>query len=215
MQQVPRITAFQSGRNLGGEHQSVFAKGELQQQTKFDVIRYWQKIIDPSNGRLLGHAGLRIGKVELVQEATSNFPNHVFTVTQASAELAAEDLLLSPLQDDWSHTVLPTPSYAGKPINGRVVTLMREGLWAGAMDVLAINLGSEQGIQIGTTLSVLKQARIDGSSPTDIAAPTVMQNIATLFVFDVSKLASFAMVLQANEGISLGDGVVTVQANGQ
>ncbi len=92
---------------------------------------------------------------------------------------------------------------------------MREGLWAGSMDVVAINLGSQQGIRRGTTLSVLKQAKIDSSSVTETSPPTVMQNMATLFVFDVSELAAFALVMQASDIIALGDRVVTVQAYGK
>jgi hypothetical protein len=212
IKQAPRIAAFELSHDLGSVHQSIFATGELNQISKFDVIRNWQKIIDPVSGQLLGLAGLRIGKVELVQEATLHNPTHTFLVTHSTAELSVGDVLLPALQQDWPHVVLDRPSYTGDEIHGRVATLMREGLWAGSMDVVALNVGSQQGIKIGMSLSVMKQAKIDDSSATETSHPPVMQNMATLFVFDVSELAAFALVMQASDVISTGDKVVTIQA---
>lgn len=215
IKQAPRIAAFELSLRLGGLHQIIYAEGELNQVSKFDVVRNWQKIIDPVSGQLLGHAGLHIGKVELVQAATLLNPSHTFLVTHASAELSVGDVLLPPLQNDWPHDVFDGQTSKGDAVNGRVATLMREGLWAGTMDVVAVNLGSQHGMRVGTTLSVLKQARIDGSSATEASPPTVMQNMATLFVFDVSELAAFALVTQARDVITLGDRVVSVQAYGK
>ncbi len=215
IKQAPRIAGFELSQSLGGLHQTVYAQGELNKISTFDVVRNWQKIMDPVSGQLLGVAGLRIGKVELVQAATLHNPTHTFLVTHACAELSVGDVLLPPLQQDWPHDVFDGQTYKGNAIHGRVATLMREGLWAGTMDVVAINLGSQQGIRRGTTLSVLKQAKIDSSSATETSPPTVMQNMATLFVFDVSELAAFALVMQASDIIALGDRVVTVQAYGK
>jgi hypothetical protein len=208
---APSISTIQAGQVLGGVHQSVFAVGTLHQQTLFDVVRNWQKIIDPTNGQLLGIVGKRIGKVELVLAANSNNALHEFIVTQAWSELSAGDLLLPAAKDERSNPVFdnqPTPVQAA---SGRITTLMREGIWAGTLDVVAINLGTQQGMHAGATLSVLKQAKMNHPSALTISSQSVMQTIATLFVFDVNELAAFAVVMQASDVISVGDSVVSIR----
>jgi hypothetical protein len=208
---APSISTIQAGQVLGGVHQSVFAVGTLHQQTSFDVVRNWQKIIDPTNGQLLGIVGKRIGKVELVLAANSNNALHEFIVTQAWSELSAGDLLLPAAKDERSNPVFdnqPTPVQAA---SGRITTLMREGIWAGTLDVVAINLGTQQGMHAGATLSVLKQAKMNHPSALTISSQSVMQTIATLFVFDVNELAAFAVVMQASDVISVGDSVVSIR----
>ena len=208
---APSISTIQADQVLGGVHQSVFAVGTLHQQTSFDVVRNWQKIIDPTNGQLLGIVGKRIGKVELVLAANSNNALHEFIVTQAWSELSAGDLLLPAAKDERSNPVFdnqPTPVQAA---SGRITTLMREGIWAGTLDVVAINLGTQQGMHAGATLSVLKQAKMNHPSALTISSQSVMQTIATLFVFDVNELAAFAVVMQASDVISVGDSVVSIR----
>jgi hypothetical protein len=192
-------------------HQSVFAVGTLHQQTSFDVVRNWQKIIDPLNGQLLGIVGKRIGKVELVLAANSNNALHEFIVTQAWSELSAGDLLLPAARDERSNPVFDNQSTQVQAASGRVTTLMREGIWAGTLDVVAINLGTQQGMHTGATLSVLKQAKMNHPYALTIPSQSVMQTIATLFVFDVNELAAFAVVMQASDVISVGDSVVSIR----
>jgi hypothetical protein len=208
---APSISTIQAGQVLGGVHQSVFAVGTLRQQTSFDVVRNWQKIIDPTNGQLLGIVGKRIGKVELVLAANSNNALHEFIVTQAWSELSAGDLLLPAARDERSNPVFDKQATPVQAASGRVTTLMREGIWAGTLDVVAINLGTQQGIQAGATLSVLKQAKMNHPSALTIPSQSVMQTIATLFVFDVNELAAFAVVMQASDVISVGDSVVSIR----
>jgi hypothetical protein len=208
---APSISTIQAGQVLGGVHQSVFAVGTLHQQTSFDVVRNWQKIIDPTNGQLLGIVGKRIGKVELVLAANSNNALHEFIVTQAWYELSAGDLLLPAARYERSNPVFDNQPTQGQAASGRVATLMREGIWAGTLDVVAINLGTQQGMQAGATLSVLKQAKMNHPSALTIPSQSVMQTIATLFVFDVNELAAFAVVMQASDVISVGDSVVSIR----
>ena len=208
---APSISTIQAGQVLGGVHQSVFAVGTLHQQTSFDVVRNWQKIIDPTNGQLLGIVGKRIGKVELVLAANSNNALHEFIVTQAWSELSAGDLLLPAARDERSNPVFDNQATPVQAASGRVTTLMREGIWAGTLDVVAINLGTQQGMHAGATLSVLKQAKMNHPSALTIPSQSVMQTIATLFVFDVNELAAFAVVMQASDVISVGDSVVSIR----
>jgi len=210
---APSISTIQAGQVLGGVHQSVFAVGTLHQQTSFDVVRNWQKIIDPTNGQLLGIVGKR--KVELVLAANSNNALHEFIVTQAWSELSAGDLLLPAARDERSNPVFDKQATQGQAASGRVTTLMREGIWAGTLDVVAINLGTQHGMHAGATLSVLKQAKMNHASALTISSQSVMQTIATLFVFDVNELAAFAVVMQASDVISVGDSVVSIRTPGK
>jgi hypothetical protein len=197
---------------LGGVNQSVFAVGTLHQESTFDVVRNWQKIIDPINGKLLGIVGKRIGKVELVLAADSNNAFHEFLVSHAWSELSVGDLLLPAARDERSNPVYDNHTTQTQTAPGRVATLMREGIWAGTLDVVAINLGTQQGMHAGATLSVLKQAKMNHPSALAIPSQSVMQTIATLFVFDVNELAAFAVVMQASDVISVGDSVVSIRS---
>ncbi len=208
MQQAARILAFSDGRSMGMQHDAIFVTGALNGEQQFLIIRPDRVgIRDPDSGIILAYAGKRVGLARLVRASAHPRQAHLFTASASSSELLTGDLLIpvntavnaKPLTD------LPV-LHASIPISARIAGIFRDGLWAQAYDMVALNRGSLHGLDAGSTLSVIRQAKISTDNkhnPDNSGAP--MQTIATLLVISVTDKLAFALVMRAIEGIQIGD----------
>lgn len=199
-----KILAFADGRAMGVKNDTVFVMGALEGQQNFQVVRPELGIKDPETGVILAHAGKLVGSVKLIRAASEPQQAHLFTVTDSTAELLAGDLLL-PIAPALAMSDFP-PLHASAAISGHIASIFRDGLWAGPYDLVAINRGTQHGLDAGSTLSVMKQARIVADNTRNQNKLTLpMQIIATLLVIDVTERVAFALVMRSTDGINIGD----------
>ena len=72
--------------------------------------------------------------------------------------------------------------------------------------MVTINRGSLHGLDRGSTLSVMKQAKIMADNTGNQNKRTLpMQTIATLLVIDVADQIAMALVMRSTDGINIGD----------
>ena len=81
---------------------------------------------------------------------------------------------------------------------------------AGQSNIVAINRGTRDGIEIGHVLAVLKPGRttVDTTSGVNVPMQLPDQRLGLLMVFRPFERVSYALLLQVTEGVSIGD-VVT------
>jgi hypothetical protein len=83
---------------------------------------------------------------------------------------------------------------------------MEEGVRnAGALDVVALNRGDRDGLQSGDTLAIFKRGELvkDRVAGERVRLPD--ERIGLLMVFDTYEKMSFALVMEADRQIDLGD----------
>ena len=204
MATAAKILAFADGHTMGVKNDTVFVIGTLEGQQNFQVVRPELGIKDPETGMILAHAGKVVGSVKLIRAASEAQQAHLFMVTDSTAELLAGDLLL-PVAPALAMSDFP-PLHASAAISGHIASIFRDGLWAGTYDLVAINRGSQHGLDVGSTLSVMKQARIVAdNTPNQNKLTLPMQTVATLLVIDVTERVAFALVMRSTDGINIGD----------
>lgn len=205
---TPRITAIADDHAMAGRYDTVFVKGELGPHTVFTVIRTAEPVTDPVSRRVLAYSAVRIGTLTLQQAAARAGEPHRFTVTASGAELRPGDALIA---FDPAISTLPE-LHPARSVDGNIAAVLRGSRWASQYDLVAINRGRQHGLDAGSVLSVMKQAKIDthdsGKDTVDRAPLTLpAQKIGTLLVFQVTEQASLALVMRASDGIAIGDAV--------
>lgn len=199
---APYVLAFADDRLLGSEGNPVYVRklGE-ETRTEWQVLHKGVKLRDPATGDTLGFECTPVGEVELhhfADPATG-------TVTRVDREVLREDRLF-----ETAHNALPRsflPSAPSEAIKAQVAAVYDGRSTAGVFQVIAINKGSNAGLETGHVLQ-LHQDGVTTRDPTkrvfrDVKLPPLDTGLA--MIFDVSERLSYALVMEASREIRRGD----------
>jgi hypothetical protein len=208
---APRIVAMpENGRVFIGKGDTTFVKGELKGGTAFQVFRPAAPLKDPESGKIVAYESMYLGTVNLKDLAKRGVDVHTFTVTETRQEMAVGDLLM-PLP--------PTPliSYAPhapeRKVKARVLSIYAGVAYAGQNQIVSINRGSVDGIDVASVLQLYHFGKVvedKGGKRTwlGMRAATVQlpdQQVGDLFIFRVFKNVSYGLIMQVTDPVQVGD----------
>jgi hypothetical protein len=204
-QDQPRILAGYGGRLISGVGDSVYVTGNAASAGEnYDVLRPAQELISPVTGESLGQLMEFVGRVALSQAAANQEQASRFDVVVAREELRAGDLLFPVVDGKVVSTFrLRAPDTTLK--SAELLSVDSGVSQIGALDVVAVNLGDEDGGEVGHVFAIEKHGdRIsDPVSGKWLSPPPV--RAGTLMLFAVHERASFGLILGANQPLSVGD----------
>lgn len=229
LQAAPRIVAPREDRVLIARGDRVYARGSAESPlTGADAprppqYRIFHKAVplkDPGTGEILGYEAEFAGKAVLVRDESTQTTTDDKGNSSSVVKPATIDILLSKGEMHVGDRLLPNPdssfsNYAphapASPVQGRVVSVYGSSVVnAGQNQVVAINLGSSNGIDVGTVLAVLH----DGATKTDpeniketIKLPDERNGL--LMVFKTFDRVSYALLLEVNDVVRVGDRLVS------
>ncbi|WP_422622475.1 LysM peptidoglycan-binding domain-containing protein [Rhodoferax ferrireducens] len=226
---APRIVAAQEGRVLLTRGDRAYARGQgdavlidepSQKQKAYRVFRNATPLKDPVTAEILGYEAQYVGKALLVRgESTqasvgkdgkprTDIIPATIDIVAAKEEMRVGDRLLpEPPQQLLSYV----PHAPQGPVNARIVSVYGSAVVNAAQNqVVAINLGTRDGIESGHVLAILK----DGArliDKTDAARPELKlpdERNGLLMVFRPFEKLSYALVLDITDGVKVGDRLV-------
>lgn len=229
LQTAARIVAAQDSRVLLTQGDRAYALGSRgnplvddprQPQQAYRVLRNATPLKDPVSGEVLGFEAQYIGRVllvrgESVQTATSADGKAVQEVIPATIDIVAakeeirvgDRLLPEPALTLRSY-VPRAPSAATE---ARVVSVYGNAVAnAGQNQVVVINRGSREGLESGHMLAILTDGArlIDKTDPARTALKLPDERKGLLMVFRAYERLSYALVLEATQGVRVGDRLV-------
>jgi hypothetical protein len=208
LQGTPRIVAADENRVNAGTSDKVYVAGNLQSGNSFQVFRPGNALKDPTTKKVIGYEAAYLGTVKLLGAARAKNEAHVFTVVNAKEEISIGDRLL-PVPPTPIINYVPHPPE--QPVAGAVVSIYGGVANAGQNQVVAINRGRNQGLDVGTVLDIY------GYGPTipdpaegrswfssnKIKLPD--QKYGDLFVFRVFSNVAYGLIMQATDTVKIGD----------
>ncbi|HEY5580240.1 MAG TPA: LysM domain-containing protein [Rhodoferax sp.] len=226
---APRIVAAQEGRVLLTRGDRAYARGQgdavlidepSQKQKAYRVFRNATPLKDPVTGEILGYEAQYVGKALLVhgestqasvdkdgKPRTDIIPATIDIVAAKEEMRVGDRLLPEPPQQLLSYV----PRAPQGPVNARIVSVYGSAVVNAAQNqVVAINLGTRDGIESGHVLAILK----DGArliDKTDPALPELKlpdERNGLLMVFRTFERLSYALVLDITDGAKVGDRLV-------
>lgn len=203
VEQAPRIISGDAGRLISGIGDIVFVGGGLDSSGEaFEVFRPAGELEDPDSGESLGVLLYSVGRVSPQGAIQAGAANRM-SVTRASSEMRAGDVLFPVTEgrvDAFFEPKLPSSG-----IDGSVLAVDGGVSQIGSLDIVAINIGSANGLETGDLLAVSQR----GERIRDVQAgrwhtlPDTRAGL--LMVFAVYDRASFGLVLNATRPLSVGD----------
>ena len=229
LQQAPRVIATTEERVLMASGDRVYVRGDAASPMLADsgaprfyrVFRDAVALKDPVSGEVLGYEAQYLGKAELVRgESFEEVPNGKGGYT---AEYVPATISLSGTKEEVraGDRLLPAPARAfanytprapGMDVDASVVSIYGSSAvtYAAQNQVVAINKGSEDGIEAGYVLTLLtKGDRIkDSTDPKKAMIKLPSEVNGTAMVFRTFDRVSYALILEIRDGVRVGDRLV-------
>ncbi|HYC41525.1 MAG TPA: LysM peptidoglycan-binding domain-containing protein [Noviherbaspirillum sp.] len=210
---APRIIATQESRVMLGKDDKAYVRGAINSGTSFQVFRPGTPLRDPDTNAVIAYEAAYLGTIKLERLARTPDEAHVFNVVSVKQEMAVGDRLLP---------VPPTPilNYVPHPpekeVGGRIVSVYGGVSQAGQNQIVTINRGRKDGLDMGTVLELFRYGpiitdRTDKGSMwtfgpwgrTQVKLPD--HRYGSLFVFRVFDSISYGLVMQVTDTVQVGD----------
>jgi hypothetical protein len=200
---APRVIAVQEGRIMLGKGDKAYVRGDLKDTKAFQVFRPGRPLVDPDTKAVLGYEAAYLGTLNLDRAAKADDEAHRFIVATSKEEIGIGDRMVP---------VPPTPIVNYVPhapasqISARVMSVYGGVGQAGQNQIVSINRGAKDGIDIGTVLTLYRYGgvvtdRTDGKKV--IKLPD--EKYGDLFVFRVFNNLSYALIMQVSDVVQVGD----------
>lgn len=232
IEQAPRLVATTDQRVLMAAGDRVYARGNPDaplstkpgQPRSFRVFREAIPLKDPVTGEVLGYEARYLGNAELARSETTEeisdgkgnlkqepVPATV-DITSTKEEIRAGDRMLPEPPRTFKNYIPHEPQTS---VNARVVSIYGSApvAVAGQNQVIAINMGTAQGMEPGHVLTLLTQGdRVRDTTaegkPT-IKLPSEHNGLAMVFL--TFERVSYALLLDVRTGVRVGDRLANPQ----
>lgn len=226
LQQAPRIVATMEDRVLMSPGDRIYARGDVAnplraepgEPRQFRVFRNAVALKDPLTGEILGYEAQHLGKAVLMRGetfedsangkggVTSEYVPASLDLTSSKEEIRAGDRLLpAPPRVFLSYA----PHAPRQDVDARVVSIYGSSAVANAAqnNVVAINLGTQDGIETGLVLKLMtKGAQIkDRTDESKIMIKLPSENNGMAMVFRTFDRVSYALILDVRTPVRVGD----------
>lgn len=199
---APYLLAFADDRLLGFSGIPVYIKNvQPGEETVYSTVRKGQTYTDPDTGALLGYEALPTGEVEIRKFGAPS----VGVMIKSLREVMAGDRLLS-LEGN-RFTANFYPHAPAQPVSGRIISLYDAVSQSGQFQIVAINRGSEHGLEVGHILTILKANKTVKDPVTGKKDQLPKESAGLLMVFKTMQGLSYGLVMSATRGIHVLDHV--------
>jgi len=167
---------------------------------RYSILKRVKKIYHPESGDFVGYKFLPLGSLELLDlEAKSSRA----IITNSYLEISPGAVLI-PYRDKRREVVLKA---SNKALDGYIIESRMGNITIGENDVVYLDLGKTQGLQVGNLLYVVRDVPLDKTFVQREASPLPQQVLGAVVVVEVSDKTSTALVVKSVETIYLGDKV--------
>ena len=201
---APRIVATQEGRVSLGKDDKAYVMGDLDGGTSFQVFRPGKPLKDPVTKAVIGQEAVFLGTLKLLRESAEDNEAHTFTVVNSKEEMAVGDRLL-PVKPTPFLNYMPHPPEL--PVDGRIVSVYGGVSHAGQNQIVTVNRGQSDGLDIGTVLELYRHGEViaDKTDGKKKAVKLPDEQYGTLFIFRVFNTISYGLVMQVKDSVQIGD----------
>lgn len=208
---APRIVAASEGHMFLGKDEKVYVRGNLNGGTSFQVFRPGNALKDPVTGKLLAYEAVYLGSVKLQAEAKPGTDVHTFMVATSKQEIGVGDLLM-PAPPTAILNYVPHPPDG--MVDARVVGIYSGVTYAGQNQVVSINRGALDGLDVGAVLQLYNLGKTVADKTQPKAGLFKMRSsliklpdeqIGTLFIFRTFKHISYGLIMQVTNPVEIGD----------
>lgn len=212
---APRLLGDAKATPRFFEGDIFYGQGQYDKGKLYGVYRLGDDYIDPVSKEFLGKQLIFIGHSEVSKNPNVSGTEEItpHDLISSSREASQGDLIL-PIPE---HSTLPAyflPQSVPKTVKGQIIAALNNARAIGKWDIVVINKGQRENIQIGSMFSILQSGpgvlvnknRIvyqdDASKFNQIGSPDIeipAERVGELLVFKVYDKVSLAIIMRSSE----------------
>lgn len=198
---APQIVAGENSADILGAGEFGYVTGlNASKSVSWDIYAKGREILDPDTRKLLGYEVDYLGEARLLRLGK---PSKV-EIVRSAREIAIGARLLPVSEPTVTHYVPHAPD---RMIKGRIMSSVGNRTEIGQDDIVGLNLGSGDGIELGNVLAVYRKGKSVESEGAEIPLPP--ERIGLVLVFRTYAKVSYALVVQSSRTIHITDTVQT------
>lgn len=205
LDRAPYIIGNYEGRMISASGDEVFARGLADTGARrFNVVRQAAVLHDPDTGEVLGYEAIHLGEARLLEGGDPARLRLEGTVREV---LNGDRLMPAEYRIQPARYIPRTPE---EEIGGRIVGLYDAITQVGSRQIVVINRGDRDGVEIGTVFGIEQSGgtvRDTYGNGTEIVE-LPRQRVGTLMVFETFERVSYALVMRATHPIREDDYLV-------
>ncbi|MFI4939176.1 MAG: LysM peptidoglycan-binding domain-containing protein [Burkholderiales bacterium] len=199
----PRIMATDEGWVVIGKGDHAYVRGDLKGGTSFQIFRPGAPMKDPGTAKIIGYEAVYLGTAKLIRAAKTADEANVFTIVSAKEEIEVGDRLM-PVTPQPLINYMPHPP--AQPTTSRIVSIYEGLTHAGQNQIVSINRGKKDGIDIGTVLDLYRfGATVRDRTDHGKAVKLPDEQYGSLFVFRVFENISYGLIMEVRDSVRVGD----------
>lgn len=213
MSDVPRIVAAQEGRVLLTNGDLAYVRGELDpEMTRYRIYREPKALTDPTTNEVLGFEAAYVGAADFVRAGETRLDDKgqpeivpsTFMIGSVRQEVRIGDRLSAPPKKDYENFIPRSPD---NPVDGRVVSVYGEALYAGRNQIVAINKGAVDGLERGHILALWQTGAttVDRTDPGKPKLKLPDELNGNLMIFQVFDSLSYGLIMSSKDSVKRGD----------
>lgn len=198
------LRSVSDARLLSSAGERIYVRGlEDTDERNYHIVRPGDEFHDPETGENLGREARFIGAARVEEFGDPA----IAQLQRVAEEVRRGDLLLPVPLDELRENFMPQPPEAD--ISGRIISVFDSTGHIGQFQVVMINRGSRDGLDVGHVLTIMQDGGTyhDDAARENVTLPD--QRAGELMIFRIYDKISYALVMRATRSIRLQDKVVT------
>jgi LysM repeat protein len=204
MDSFPRIVATQEDRVVVGVGDTAYGRGFADERIEnYHIFRPAEPLYDPGDTERktpIAYQAFYLGTARLIRGGEVA----TLRIEQSKQEIGVGDRLV-PIERQ--PLLAYVPRRPERAIDGRIVSVYGGLDYAGGGNIVVLNRGGRDGLEIGHVLSLLRTGPTirDRTSPKRDFIKLPDERIGELFVFRVFDTISYAVIFRAQDSVKVGD----------
>ncbi len=202
LERAPYVVQGDDGRLVLGGGDRLYVRGVLPDSYSYNFVRQGPLYIDPETEEVLGQEATYIGVGRTIAQ---NDQISTMSVTESREEIQISDRVLPTEERRLASTFFPNAP--NNQIEGRIISVFSGVTQVGQYDVVVLNRGAREDLQIGNVLAIFRRGELarDRIAGDTIRLPS--ERAGLLMVFRTFEKLSYGLVLSTQRPLSVGDEV--------
>lgn len=199
---APYVVEGESERIVLGAGDRLYVRGSLPDSQSYNFVRRGPVYVDPETGEMLGQEATYIGLGKVVAEERDI---STFFVSSTREEVQIGDRVLPTEERRVESTFFP--SAPGGQVRGEIISVFGGVTQVGQYDVVVINRGVREGMEVGNVLAIYKRGALARDRIAKEMVQLPSERAGLMMLFRVFEKLSYGLVLATERPLAIADEV--------
>jgi hypothetical protein len=217
LEMAPYVVASTEERLISAAGDKVYARGIEDAETKgYSIFTPGSVYKDPETGEVLGYEAIYNAEGRVTRQGDPV----TIMLSESTREVSIGDRLMPVVEDDYAMNFMPhSPDTMPE---GQIISIYEGVSQIGQYEVVIINRGQREGLEVGHVLSVYQAGDVlhdsilaakddDDISDEELTVTLPDEYAGVVLVFKVFEKVSYAIVMKATRAIHVNDTVSAPQ----